>query len=255
MNFTFPFSVLCLFWIGIGVFVFILLQFITAPFGRHSRNGWGFMVNNKWGWVVMELPSLFIMFYFLLFGERSFQGYVWILYVLWIAHYLNRALIFPFRIKPTQKKMPLIIVISAIFFNIVNAGLNGYYLSELAPLENYGADWLVSMHFTIGILFFVAGMAINNKSDQILMNLRKNGDESYHIPRGFLFNYVSCPNLLGEIIEWTGFAVMAWNLPALSFALWTFANLLPRAMNHHRWYIEKFPAYPMERKALFPFLL
>lgn len=255
MNFTMQFEMYCLIWIGISVLVFILLQFIQAPFGRHTHNRWGIMVNNKLGWMVMELPSLVIMVYFLANDENSFQSYVWILYVLWIVHYLNRALIFPFRIKPTQKKMPLIIVMSAIFFNIVNAGLNGYYLSTLAPLEVYGEDWLGNANFNIGIFLFISGMSINLRSDQILMNLRKAGDESYYIPRGFLYNYISCPNHLGEMIEWTGFAVMAWNLPALSFALWTFANLLPRAMNHHRWYIEKFPAYPKERKALFPFLL
>jgi hypothetical protein len=47
---------------------------------------------------------------------------------------------------------------------------------------------------------------------------------------------------------------MAWNLPALSFAIWTFANLVPRALNHHNWYKDKFPDYPKNRKAVFPFL-
>jgi hypothetical protein len=33
------------------------------------------------------------------------------------------------------------------------------------------------------------------------------------------------------------------------------ANLLPRALAHHRWYKQRFPEYPSERKAIFPFLL
>jgi protein-S-isoprenylcysteine O-methyltransferase Ste14 len=66
---------------------------------------------------------------------------------------------------------------------------------------------------------------------------------------------VSCPNYLGEIVEWTGFALLTWSLPAVSFAAWTVANLVPRALAHHRWYRERFPDYPRRRKALIPGLL
>jgi hypothetical protein len=37
--------------------------------------------------------------------------------------------------------------------------------------------------------------------------------------------------------------------------VWTAANLVPRAVAHHRWYRERFADYPAERKALVPFLL
>jgi 3-oxo-5-alpha-steroid 4-dehydrogenase 1 len=46
-----------------------------------------------------------------------------------------------------------------------------------------------------------------------------------------------------------------WSLAGLSFALWTFANLVPRALSNHRWYKEQFPDYPKNRKAILPFLL
>jgi 3-oxo-5-alpha-steroid 4-dehydrogenase 1 len=35
----------------------------------------------------------------------------------------------------------------------------------------------------------------------------------------------------------------------------TIANLVPRAFQTHRWYREKFPDYPSERRVLIPFLL
>jgi hypothetical protein len=44
-------------------------------------------------------------------------------------------------------------------------------------------------------------------------------------------------------------------MPALSFAIWTIANLLPRALQHHRWYQQTFSEYPAERKAVIPFIL
>ena len=82
--------------------------------------------------------------------------------------------------------------------------------------------------------------------------LRKN---RYKIPRGGPYRLVSCPNYLGEMVEWGGWALLTWSMPGLAFAAWTAANLLPRAMTHHRWYQDKFPDYPRERRAVIPFLL
>jgi protein-S-isoprenylcysteine O-methyltransferase Ste14 len=65
---------------------------------------------------------------------------------------------------------------------------------------------------------------------------------------------VTCPNYLGEILEWLGFALATWSLAGLAFALYTAANLAPRAFANHRWCREQFPDYPKNRKALFPFL-
>ncbi|HHH55332.1 MAG TPA: hypothetical protein ENK91_16860 [Bacteroidetes bacterium] len=67
--------------------------------------------------------------------------------------------------------------------------------------------------------------------------------------------YISCPNYFGEIIEWVGFAIMTWNLPAFAFALWIIANLAPRAFLHHKWYLDKFTNYPKDRKVLVPFII
>ncbi len=241
-------------WLGLAAIVFVAMFFVTAPFGRHTSDKWGVTINNKLAWMLMELPSFSIMLYFFLFGTKSFDSYIGILFLLWIAHYFNRTFVYPLRIKSTPKKMPLLIVLNAILFNLMNAGLNGYYLAELAPAENYSAEWFSTPHFMIGILLFGTGMFINMRSDTLLINLRKPGETGYKIPQGFLFDYISSPNLFGEIIEWSGFALMAWNLPALTFAVWTFSNLVPRAKNHHDWYLNKFADYPKERKAVIPFI-
>lgn len=241
-------------WLSIAIAVHIIMFFVTAPFGRHTSKNWGPMVDNKLGWVIMEFPSLAIMLFFLLFGTYSFNSFVWILFACWIFHYMNRTFIYPLRIKATDKKMPLFIVLNAILFNCINAGLNGYFLAELANSESYGIAWLSTPHFIIGATLFIIGLTINWRADHLLINLRKPGETGYKIPKGFLFDYISSPNLFGEILEWTGFAIMAWNLPALTFMVWTFANLVPRAKNHHDWYHSKFEDYPKSRKAVFPFI-
>lgn len=241
-------------WLALAIVVHITMLFVTAPFGRHTSDKWGKTINNKLGWAIMEIPSLLIMLYFLLTGTNSMNSYVWILFAIWIAHYTNRSFIYPVRIKATPKQIPVFIILNAILFNLMNAGLNGYYLAELAPPENYNADWLSSPHFIIGSILFLSGAFINLKSDSLLINLRAPGETGYKIPQGFLFDLISSPNLFGELIEWSGFALMAWNLPAFTFMIWTFANLVPRAKNHHDWYKKQFPDYPGERKIIFPFL-
>lgn len=56
----------------------------------------------------------------------------------------------------------------------------------------------------------------------------------YFIPRGGLYEYVSCPNYLGELVEWTGYAVACWSWPALLWALFGASTFIPRSLNHHR---------------------
>ncbi len=107
----------------------------------------------------------------------------------------------------------------------------------------------------LGVILFLAGMYINWKADNMLMRLRYPGETGYKIPGGWLFNRISCPNLFGELIEWAGFAFLGWDLPFLAFFIWTAANLVPRALSHHRWYQEHFPDYPAGRRAIIPFLL
>lgn len=240
----------CQFWAGIAILTFILLQFVKAPYGRHIKKGWGPEISNKWGWILMEAPSFFIILYFFVSSDQS--SYASLLSLLWLIHYANRTFIFPIRIRTKGKKMPLVIVLSAVFFNLINAGLNGYFLAhfETYTTANYG-----SWNFLIGILLFFGGAWINQKSDTLLIGLRKPGEVGYKIPNGFLFDYISCPNHFGELIQWGGFALMALNCPATTFFLWTAANLIPRAMNHHKWYKKTFDEYPESRKAIIPGVL
>lgn len=240
-------------WIIIAILVFPILLKFTAPYGRHASSKWGPMISNRLGWMIYELPSLIIFVTLMLTGGKTFSNPLWIFFSLWTIHYVNRAIIFPLRTHTRGKKVPILIVISAIFFNFINAGLNGYWLGHVGP--DYPDSWLTDPRFIIGAMIFIAGFFINQFADKKLIGLRKGGKQGYFIPRGGLFNYISCPNFFGEIVEWTGFAIMAWNMPAASFAVWTAANLIPRALAHHKWYREYFKEYPKGRKAILPYIL
>jgi 3-oxo-5-alpha-steroid 4-dehydrogenase 1 len=240
-------------WIAVALVIFPLVLWIVAPYGRHTTKNWGPLINNKLGWVIMESPALFFFAYFFIFGSNHHTFIPWIFFTLWIFHYINRTLIFPFRLRTKGKMMPVTIVGMAFCFNLVNGFINGYYLGSLSG--SYQITWLYDPRFIVGILLFISGLIINWQSDNILIHLRKPKETGYFIPRGGLFDYISCPNHFSEIIEWTGFALMTWSLPGLAFAIWTLVNLLPRALHHHRWYKQTFPDYPSNRKALIPFIL
>ncbi len=238
--------------IATAAVVFASLFFVTAPYGRHTRAGWGFTVSNRVGWMVMESPSAlgFAAIYFS--GRHALEPAPLALAGLWLAHYVHRAFLYPLRMTSQTKPMPASVAAMAITFNLINSYLNARWLSELG---NYPTRWLADGRFLAGAALFLAGMALNVSSDNILFRLRKPGEKGYKIPRGGAYRWVTSPNYLGELIEWGGFALAAWSLPALAFFLFTFANLVPRALSHHRWYRQQFPDYPPERRAVLPWLL
>ena len=247
----FQFEIFNYVWIGVATITLLTLVFtkIRAPYGRHTSSKWGKMISNNWGWFFMELPAFIIFPLLVLMGPREKDLLSWVLVGLWTLHYFNRTIIFPFRLKTKGKKMPLTIVFSALFFNGVNGFLNGYFLGFLAPKDGEILQWNV----ILGVCVFAIGFLINQITDTKLIALRKE-KMGYQIPRKWLFEYISCPNHFGEIVEWIGFAIAAWSLPALTFAIWTFCNLFPRALNHHEWYHENFEDYPKNRKAVIPFI-
>ena len=241
------------FWILLGIIILpILLKTKPPAYGRHNSNT-RIAISNKIGWILMELPTITLMPLFFLLGTNKLDIVIILFLGLYLIHYINRTLIFPFRIKTNKKKIPLQIVVLAFIFNLFNTFLIGYYFGNISPI--YGLSWLSTPYFIIGFTLFMLGLIINWQSDSILINLRKEGDNGYKIPFGAMFKYISCPNHFGEILEWIGFAILTWSLAGFAFALWTVSNLLPRSIAHHKWYKQKFKEYPKERKAIFPFIL
>ncbi|OWY21180.1 DUF1295 domain-containing protein [Sphingobacteriales bacterium UPWRP_1] len=238
-------------WLLVAIVAFLWLMLKDpAPYGRHVRQGFGPQIDNRLGWVLMEAPVMvFLWLFYRLANSTPPAGFIALFMGLFMLHYLHRSFVFPMFMRTMGKKMPLAIVLSAVGFNLVNGFGLGYYFGIFA---SYEPKWLYDGRFIGGMLLFFAGMLLNIYSDYHLMNLRKPGETGYKIPAGGLFNYISCPNLLGELAEWAGYALMTWSLPALVFWLWSIANLVPRAKAHHQWYQSHFSNYPRSRKALLP---
>jgi len=234
-----------------GITLLALLMF-TAPYGRHTRDGWGPSVSNRVGWVLMEAPAVFAFLWFFFQGQNALEAAPLVMLGAWQLHYVHRTFVFPLRLKTTGKRITWVVVLLGAAFNTLNAYINATWLSEFG---SYSRSWLLDPRFLCGAAVFALGMYINLEADRRLLALRKPGESGYRIPRGWLYKYVTCPNYLGELLEWVGFAIATWSLPGLAFAMYTAANLGPRAVANHRWYQQKFEEYPKDRKALLPFVL
>ncbi len=235
----------------LAVATMLALTFISAPYGRHKRKGWGPSMPARLAWVVMESPPVLVFAGVYLVGEHRAALVPLLLLTCWQVHYVNRMVIYPLRMRSSATGMPVWVVVMGVVFNTLNAYINARWVSHLG---SYAADWLLDPRFLVGVAIFVGGMAINLHSDSLLRRLRKPGETGYKIPRGGLFRWISCPNYLGEIVEWIGWAIASWSPAGLAFAVYTAANVGPRAVSHHRWYREQFEDYPPERRALIPFL-
>lgn len=125
---------------------------------------------------------------------------------------------------------------------------------SLLQFHRFPSDWAVHPSFVGGLIIATSGMILNIQSDATLRRLKSQG-KGYVIPRGgLLFDHVSCPHFLGEIVQWIGFAAACQtSTVAASFAAFTCANLIPRAAQQHAWYKQHFAeTYPSHRKAWLP---
>jgi len=248
---TAPYDLVLISLFATALLVAVLLLFVTAPYGRHGRVGWGPTLPARYGWVLMESPTVVAFITFYAMGPHALDIAPLLLLLVWQSHYVHRTLVYPFRLR-TQARTPLTIIAMALCFNTANAYVNATWLSTHG---RYGTEWLSDPRFISGAAVFVIGYAINRWADRVLRGLRAPGDTDYRIPRGGLYQWISCPNYFGEVLQWCGWALATWSLAGLSFAVFTAANLVPRALSHHRWYREQFDDYPQRRHAVVPFVL
>ena len=229
----------------------VALRWIKAPYGRHLRAGWGPTMPNRVGWLVMEAPAALVFVAVYAAGAHRAEPVPLVLLGMWLGHYVYRAFGYPFLMRP-GRRMPLVVVALAICFNVLNASINAWWVAEIG---RYPVAWLADPRFLAGLVLFAAGLALHVRSDRTLRRLRAPGDTGYAIPYGGGFRWISCPNYFGEIVQWCGWALATWSPAGLAFAVYSTANLAPRAIDHHAWYRERFPDYPRERRALVPHLI
>lgn len=239
---------------AVGLIVFIALFFVKAGYGMFRTAQWGFSIPNKIGWLLMEAPVFFVMLILWLQSDRSVLSVPFLFFLLFELHYFQRSFVFPFLMKG-KSQMPVAIMLMGVVFNLLNGYIQGEWLFFLAPEDLYSSDYLCRINFWIGILVFFLGMGINWHSDYVIRHLRQPGDTRHYLPEKGLYHWVTSGNYFGELLEWTGFALITSSPAAWVFVWWTFANLAPRAYAIRQKYREEFGVEAVgKRKCLIPYI-
>ena len=244
-----------------------------AAYGRYSMGGGDGAGSNPIAWLLTSRLIPGRLDWFLHAASLVSAGLVWrraetddvparnmVLLGCFLLHYVWRSFVFAMLVK-NPKPMTLPLGLSTSGFCLMNGWLQtaGLLLfpNQGSRVEDPTTDDAYAPRFLFGVAVFFFGWYTNVSSDLTLINLRKGPDDkNYYIPRGGLFELVSGANFFGEIVEWAGFALASgFGRAPLAFAVFTFANLAPRAMQHHQWYKDKFKdEYPKLRRGLIPYL-
>lgn len=236
-----------------GLAVFVTLYFVDAGYGKFRTNKWGYSINNRLGWFLMEAPALVSVGIGCIgYKLNALQAFFLSLYAL---HYVYRSFVFPLLMKGNSR-MPLNIIAMGALFNSVNGGLLCASILRF-PQEGYAdpIQYVTGWNFWVGLIIFLLGMYTHMRADHIIRNLRRPGDTNHYLPTGGMFDYVTSANYLGELVEWTGFAILLANPAAWMFVWWTAANLVPRAHAINRKYRQEFGTEAVgKRKRVIPYI-
>ena len=253
---------------ALAVVVFVTLYFVKAGYGMFRTKYWGWAISSRKAWMLMEAPAFLLMLLMCYLAvdatmdtpDDAHSDYIFrwqslILCLLFELHYFQRSFIFPYKMVG-HSKMPVLIMLMGMVFNIINALLLGCGLFKFSSPELRMSvfDWIAQPHVIIGVIIFFAGMFINMHSDRVIRHLRTAGDTAHYLPRRGFYRWVTSANYFGELVEWTGFAIAAMMPAAWLFLLWTAANLIPRAHAIHRNYRREFGDEVGSRKRIIPFV-
>ncbi|KAG2497341.1 hypothetical protein HYH03_004502 [Edaphochlamys debaryana] len=142
------------------------------------------------------------------------------------------------------------------------AGLALYVLASLLQLSSHrrlgrlGREAEVRFHQSgVQQQLFPGGPggAKGGKAPPMYIGPAPEPTDLYVPPTGGLFERVSCPHYLAEILIYVALAVVLRGTEGSLLILgWVVLNLLLAAAANHKWYLATFPDYPKGRKALIP---
>lgn len=173
-------------------------------------------------------------------------------FVLWCVHFARRAAESLFVHRYGKSKVPTSDVVTEYVYYWGFAAWNAWSLTS----SSYRAadHWVV----LVGVGVFAVAELGNARAHRMLRDLRPVGTNARVIPRGFLFERVSCPHYLFEILSWVGFAVVVQTWAALAFLVVGAGILGSWAHTRHVAYRKDFDGldgrekYPEQRRALVP---
>jgi very-long-chain enoyl-CoA reductase len=200
-------------------------------------------------------PLIFfpIFFYFsnVIYGTAKSHNYTQTV-ALWLCvlHFVKRELESVLVHRFSHGTMPVMSCVRNCMHYWVLCGLMvGYFVLNPTQSETWAAD---QIHVIAGV-WAIAELG-NLYVHIYLRNLRPPNSQVRKIPRGFLFDLVSCPNYFFEVTAWIAFSLIVNHWAAWLFTVVGAAQMAQWADKKHRQYKQDFAEYPRGRKRMFPFV-
>ncbi|KIV90671.1 hypothetical protein PV10_05303 [Exophiala mesophila] len=184
--------------------------------------------------------------------------------VLYVLHYVNRALVTPLYLAPSISPIHPLVSAMMATFQFVNSSNLACWLIYTSLAIDFKETPIFSMGAVFGLAVFFTGFVGNVRADARLFDLRRGAakrkaksegkalityDKVYVIPPAQgMFKHILYPHYAFEWLEWTGFYILggSWGLgwgyesAALWFVIVEFATMLPRTVSGRQWYEQKF---------------
>ena len=77
--------------LAMAVVVFVSLYFVNAGYGQFRSRQWGWSINNRVAWILMEAPVFFVMFAVWFTSGHSLHLPELLLFCLFELHYFQRS--------------------------------------------------------------------------------------------------------------------------------------------------------------------
>ncbi|KAK3099428.1 hypothetical protein FSP39_004172 [Pinctada imbricata] len=154
----------------------------------------------------------------------------------------------------------VIYIVGVAYYSAIGLSAISLTHEEIISTDHLYSD--LRWYQVLAVLLFIYASWKQNRLGIILAKLRKdkNGkveDVKHHIPNGNLFEYCSCPHFFMEILIYAAICtVFLWQHEVLNCVfVFVLVNQTLSGLMSHKWYREKFPSYPKNRRAVLPFIL
>eukprot|EP00933_Yihiella_yeosuensis_P048264 TRINITY_DN44365_c0_g1_i1.p1 TRINITY_DN44365_c0_g1~~TRINITY_DN44365_c0_g1_i1.p1 ORF type:complete len:312 (+),score=31.54 TRINITY_DN44365_c0_g1_i1:51-938(+) len=218
-----------------------------------------FTVSPRIGWWLMELPVTlsFLFFFFWKPGPNRNRLVPRMCASIMCMHYTYRGWIYPYmiRVHPgAQSNFSLVPAIGGCMVTITHGYLNARWFAEHG--KHLQRSWLRDPRFVLGAFLYITGFISLVYHDYLMRELRSGPGPRYRIPKGGLFEYATQAVYFCELWTWLGFFLMSWGPNGAFILCVSLANLVPRSVASHQWYLAHFgdEYAALNRKYLIPFV-
>mmetsp|Transcript_4103 Transcript_4103/g.6082 ORF Transcript_4103/g.6082 Transcript_4103/m.6082 type:complete len:206 (+) Transcript_4103:11-628(+) len=192
-----------------------------------------------YGGALIVFPIIYLKYY------NNITLYSTLLLVLWVSHFGKRIAENIWVHIHTEKTIEISMCIGMWIYYIGFGYWNAEALFQSMIEPNFMS--------TIATLLFIACSAGNGICHYMLRKLKLDNPNRRTYPRGFLFEYVSCPHYFCEIMMWFAFTLLTRTFAAATFFVATLIILSMWSKERHEKY-KKMDGFPSSRKSLVPFL-